>query len=179
MKRLFHIGRIATMLGLATWSHAQAIPTASRAGALQLGAGWSVANPDYGPSKTQGISIFGDLDLTRHLGIEGDIHRASTITPTDIGVDSYLLGPRYIVRHGRFKPYAKALFGLGRFKYQYDTSPHTAYTYKMFAFGGGLDIRTTRHVTVRAIDFEYQRWPGYPPNGLTPIVYTFGAAYAF
>jgi hypothetical protein len=42
-----------------------------------------------------------------------------------------------------------------------------------------FDIDLTRHINVRALDFEHQQWPGYPPNGLTPKVWTFGAAYAF
>jgi hypothetical protein len=99
--------------------------------------------------------------------------------PANIGEDSYLLGPRYVFRHNRFHPYVKALFGLGRFKYRFDNAPDTAYTYKIYSFGGGLDIQATHHINVRAIDYEYQRWPGYPPNGLAPQVWTFGAAYAF
>jgi len=99
--------------------------------------------------------------------------------PADIGEDSYLVGPRYVFHYGRFHPYAKALLGIGRFQYQYDTVPHTTYTYKIYAFGGGLDIQATHHINVRAIDLEYQRWPGYPPSGLTPIVGTIGVAYAF
>lgn len=146
---------------------------------MQIGAGWSVANPDYAQRDVQGISIYGDLDFKHHLGVEGDIHRASIITPTNIGVDSYLLGPRYIYHRNRFSPYAKVLFGLGRFKYKFENAPEAAYTYKIYAFGGGLDIRATRRINVRAIDFEYQKWPGYPAHGLTPLVYTFGAAYAF
>jgi hypothetical protein len=91
--------------------------------------------------------------------------QAVSITPADVGEDSYLLGPRYVFRHGRFDPYAKALFGLGRFKYNFKDAPHTAYTYKIYSFGGGLDIDLTRYINVRALDFEYQQWPGYPPNG--------------
>lgn len=179
MRRLFHIGSFTCLLWAARWSQGQAVPTASRAGIAQIGVGWSIANADYSPHKIQGISIYGTYDFARHWGIEGAIHRASSITPADIGEDSYLLGPRYVFRHGRFNPYAKALFGFGRFKYNFRDAPDTAYTYKIYSFGGGLDIYLTRHINVRALDFEYQQWPGYPPNGLAPKVWTFGAAYAF
>jgi hypothetical protein len=172
-----HIGSFTCLPWASRWSCAQAVSTVSRAGVAQIGAGWSFASADYSP--IQGLSICGTFDFARHWGIEGDIHRVSTITPADIGEDSYLLGPRYVFRHNRFSPYAKVLFGLGRFKYQYDTAPHTAYTYKIYSFGGGLDIQATQHINVRAIDFEYRQWPGYPPNGLAPQVWTFGAAYAF
>jgi opacity protein-like surface antigen len=49
--------------------------------------------------------------------------------------------------------------------------------YFSYAIGGGLDIRVTKHITVRAIDLEYQHW-NYG-NGLTPIAFTVGAAYRF
>jgi Outer membrane protein beta-barrel domain len=167
------------MLWAARWSHAQATPTASRGLNVQIGAGWSFTTPDYGQKHTQGVTVYGTLDFTRHWGIEGDVHKTSIVTPSDIGEDSYLLGPRYVFSHNRLRPYAKALFGLGRFVYQYDNMPHAAYTYKIYTFGGGVDVKATEHINIRAFDFEYQKWPGYQPSGLTPLVFTFGAAYAF
>jgi len=160
-------------------ANAQAVPTASRTGFMQVGGGWSIADPDYAQRKVQGFTIYGDIDFKHHWGIEGDIHRVSLVTPTNIGVDSYLLGPRYAYRYNRFHPYAKVLFGLGRFKYKFDNAPEAVYTYKIYAFGGGLDLKATKRINIRAIDFEYQKWPGYPPHGLTPFVYSFGAAYVF
>ena len=115
------------------------------------------------------MTIYGTYDFTRHWGIEGDVHRASSITPADIGEDSYLIGPRYALRYNRIHPYAKALFGLGR-----DVAPRGR-----DPLGGGIDIALTRGLNLRAVDFEYQQWPGYPPDGLTPKVWTFGAAYTF
>jgi len=179
LKRLSLIGCFVSVLGLASWSYPQATPTATRAGVAQIGGGVSLASPDYAQRKIKGITIYGTFDFTRHWGIEGDVHKVSIITPTDIGEDSYLLGPRYVFRHKRFNPYAKGLLGFGRFQYQYDTSPHTTYTYKIYALGGGLDIQATPHINVRAIDLEYQQWPGFPTTGLTPIVGTIGVAYAF
>ena len=49
----------------------------------------------------------------------------------------------------------------------------------MYALGGGLDLRASRHFVIRAVDFESQHWPGYRVNGLTPFVTSFGVAYAF
>lgn len=179
MKSFLQIVCITSLLGLANAAHAQAVSSAERLAAIQIGAGWSIANPDYGQRDVQGFSIYGDVDFKHHFGVEGDIHRTSMITPTGIGEDSYLLGPRYVYHHNRFSPSAKVLFGIGRFKYKFNNSPDTAYTYKIYALGGALDIRATRRIVVRAIDFEYQQWPGYPPTGLTPLNFSFGAAYAF
>jgi hypothetical protein len=180
LKRSIQTGLLAILLGVAQVSHAQAVPTATRAGGIaQIGAGWSFARPDYGPTKIQGASIYGTFDFTRHWGIEGDVHKVSMITSSDLGEDSYLLGPRYVFHHNRVHPYAKALVGFGRFQYQYDYTPHYYYTYKIYSLGGGVDVQARRHLNIRAVDFEYQKWPGFPANGITPLVLTFGAAYAF
>jgi hypothetical protein len=183
LKRILSILFIAFLMWTtARISHAQAAPTATRRSTLQLGAGYSYASPDYGQRKIQGYTIYGTFDFTKHWGIEGDIHRISVITPTDIGEDSYLLGPRYVFPVGRFRPYAKGLLGFSRFKTDYDplsNRPNYANTYKIYSLGGGLDYTLTRHLNIRAVDFEYQKWPGFRTNGLTPYVVTFGAAYSF
>ena len=161
--------------------HSQAIPTAERSAIVQVGAGLSLVQPDYNPASIKGYSIYGDFDFTPHFGIEGDIHKATVITPDDIGESSYLLGPRYVFHHGRFHPYAKALLGLGVFTFEpvYVNSSSSSSTHKMYALGGGLDITVRRRLNVRAIDMEYQRWPGFGASGLTPIAFTVGAAYRF
>jgi hypothetical protein len=174
------IGCFACVLGLSAWSNAQAVPAASRSGGLQIGGGVTYARPDY-DRPIKGLTIYGDYDFTKHFGIEGDIHFVNLITPGDIGETSYLLGPRYRRQYGRFTPYAKGMLGIGRFQYQYPSQykKASAYTYKIYALGGGLDLRATRHINVRAFDFEYQGWPGYGKHGLTPIVMTVGVAYSF
>jgi hypothetical protein len=160
---------------------AQASPTATRAAFIQVGAGLSVFQPDYNPGPIKGYSIYGNFDFTSHIGIAGDVHVVNVITPGDVGQNSYLLGPRFTMARGRFHPYAKALAGIGVFTFQpvYVTSSSSSSSHKMYAFGGGLDVRVKRHWNVRAIDFEYQRWPGFGANGITPFGVTVGAAYVF
>lgn len=184
MKRILSILSITFLLGTtARITHAQATPTATRGSSVQIGAGYSFASPDYGQKKIQGFTIYGDYDFTRHWGIEGNIHRVSVITPTDIGEDSYLVGPRYSFHYKkRFKPYVKGQLGFGRFKTDFDPGslmPNYANTYKIYSLGGGLDYHATPHINIRAVDFEYQGWPGFRENGLSPYVFTFGAAYSF
>lgn len=157
----------------------QAIPAASRIAALQVGVGVTIVNPDYGPKDIQGITLYADYDLLKFIGIEADIHRVSIITPTDLGEDSYLLGPRFYFRKYRFKPYAKAMAGIGRLNFQTPYySPASSSTFGIYALGGGVDIAVTRRINIRAIDFEVQKWPGYG-KGLTPTAITFGVAYRF
>lgn len=169
------------VLSANTALNAQASPTATRSAFLQVGAGLSIFQPDYNPGTIKGYSVYGTFDITSHIGIEGDVHIVNVITPGDIAENTYLLGPRFTMSRGRLHPYAKALAGVGVFTFQpvYVTSSSSSSTHKMYAFGGGLDIKVKRHLNIRAIDFEYQRWPGVDANGITPFGITIGAAYVF
>ncbi|HMH12913.1 MAG TPA: hypothetical protein VK578_07375 [Edaphobacter sp.] len=185
MKRLTLTAWFMCVLALAGWSHAQATPAASRLGVAQFGGGFSVAGSDC-PSATiygltngcasnsviKGLSVYGSFDFTRHFGVTGDIHKLSLSTP---GEDSYLFGPRYVFHHNRYHPYLKVQGGVSRFQTIYNT----AYTYKIYAFGGGLDFQLKNHINIRAFDLEYQKWPQFPFDGISPIVGTVGVAYAF
>jgi hypothetical protein len=179
LKRHILIGCFTCVLDLTHWSHAQAVPTATRTASIQIGAAGTFISPDYTQPYIKGISIYGNYDVGQHLGVEGDIH-FSAITPGDISENSYLLGPRYKWHHKRFEPYVKVLFGIGRFGFQSGSfnSPAT-FTYFEYAGGGGLDVRATRHINIRAFDIELQKWPSFEPNGLSPIAYTIGAAYTW
>ncbi|WP_035347962.1 outer membrane beta-barrel protein [Edaphobacter aggregans] len=161
--------------------HAQAIPAAERLAVVQVGAGLNIVRPDYNAGTIFGYSIYGDFDFTPHIGIEGDVHIGNVITPGDVGESSFLLGPRYVFHHGRFHPYAKLLLGVGIFTFEpvYYYSKSSSSTHKMYAFGGGVDVTVKRRLNVRAFDLEYQRWPGFTANGLTPLAMTVGAAYRF
>jgi hypothetical protein len=160
--------------------HAQAIPTATRALQIQAGGEVSLSTLDYGDGYEKGFSLYADADLTRFLGAEFTFHDANIITPHDIGEDSYLIGPTVHINRGRFRPYGKVLFGIANLKFAegYYASA-SSQSYGVFALGGGLDIHIKRHINIRAIDFEYQDWPGFPPHGLTPYAYSAGAAYVF
>ncbi|WP_348266355.1 hypothetical protein P8936_10125 [Edaphobacter paludis] len=159
---------------------------ATRVGGAQVGAGFTFAIPDYGPTYIKGYTIYADADLWRRFGFEADVHQVNVLTPTDIGEDTYLIGPRFsVIRQDRFTAYVKALGGLGRFEYQtgYYRHPHTD-TFGVFSVGGGIDFRASQHINIRAIDIEAQKWPsygtpGFPAHGLSPFVTTFGVAYAF
>jgi hypothetical protein len=41
-----------------------------------------------------------------------------------------------------------------------------------------VDYRLTRSVNLR-VEYEFQKWFGFPPNDLTPQVLGIGAAYRF
>jgi hypothetical protein len=137
------------------------------------------AVPDYATDYIKGLTFYGDFDFTHHIGVEADIHY-SISTPQDISENSYLIGPRYTVRHKRISAYGKALFGFGRFGFQKgDFVAATSGTYGVYAAGGGVEYKATHNITVRAFDAEFQKWPNFTPHSLSPIVYTIGVAYAF
>jgi hypothetical protein len=177
LKRRILLSCFACTFGFSFFAHAQATPTASRAGTLQLGVGATLVVPDYVGAHDKGPTFYGTFDFTQHLGVEADVHYASIITPDDVGEDTYLLGPRYVYNHNRFAPYAKVLFGIGQLDLEFDTVPHSKTSYFAYALGAGLDFKATRSINVRAFDFEYQDWSYM--HGLNPLVMTIGVAYAF
>ena len=179
MKRHILIGCFAGILGLTTMSHAQAIPTASRVGSIQAGAGWYFGSPDFGQKKIYGMTFYGDYDFGPHFGGEAEIHYTG-FSSTNVTENSYLFGPRYILRHKKIQGYAKALFGVGHFSLTVAgvPDPNTG-TYFEYALGGGVEYQATRHINIRVIDFEAQKWPGLGRSGLSPLGGTIGVAYTF
>ncbi len=180
LKNLMTIGAFASLLCFTSIGHGQALPTATAKGSFQAGAGYTYANPDYGQKSIQGASAFADFDFGLHFGVEADVHYVALITPLDLAENTYLIGPRFILPHGRYALYAKVLAGYGDLviQEQQDNIGRPDGWYFAYAVGGGLDIRATNRITIRAIDVEAQKWPNYG-NGLGPTVVTVGAAYHF
>jgi opacity protein-like surface antigen len=179
LKNLMIAGSLASLLFLAPSAKAQALPTALARGELQVGGGYSIAGSDYGQRKIQGISAFADFDVRLHVGLEADAHFLSVITPDDIGENSFLAGPRFIYRRNGIKMYAKVLAGVGDFivENRQRYPGEVAGTNFAYSLGGGVDVLVKQHFVVRAVDVEYQHFDYL--TGLTPIVFTFGAAYRF
>jgi hypothetical protein len=180
LKQLKMLGLFVFVLGLSIAAHTQAVPTATgNAHHLQVGTGYSLAIPDYANTNIGGITVYGTLDIWRRIGVEGDMHFVTLHTPTDLGESTYLIGPRYMYQRGRIQAYGKFLGGVGRFQHQAGNIfiPQSEMTYSAVAFGGGVDVRVRKHINVRAIDFEAQKWLSFTPHTLSPYVFTFGVAY--
>jgi opacity protein-like surface antigen len=178
LKNLMTIGSLAGVLSIASIGHSQALPTAVAHGALQAGVGWTYAEPDYGQKAIQGVTIFGDFDFRRHLGVEGEYHYIALETPTDLAEESFFVGPRFILPRDKLSFYGKVLFGEGSIVIQevQDNPEGGAGTYFAYCVGGGVDYRVTKHIVARG-DFEYQHWSYL--TGLTPSAFTIGVAYRF
>jgi len=182
MKRCILALSIAAPMLAPSAAHAQAMPAATRPGLLQAGITLSDANTDELQKRIAGASAYATFDFNEHLGVEADIHLLNFDTPQDFAEESFLIGLRYVDRiHERYEPYIRAQAGIGKTiaqePYVALGTPGTPGTYGAYAFAGGLDIRIPYNLTVRAIDYEYELWPGFKPNGLSPSIVSVGIAY--
>jgi opacity protein-like surface antigen len=161
--------------------HAQATAAASRTGGINVGITYTNSNQDEFTQRLQGISIYSTFDLSAHIGLEADAHLPSLISSFDNYTESsFDIGVRYYHPVRKFLPYGKLMVGFGS-----ANAPNNSEivgggapgSYFLLAAGGGLDYRLTDKITIRAIDYEYQDWTNFPPNGLTPSMISVGFAY--
>lgn len=179
LKRLLVAGMALCVFGLA--AQAQKLPTATAPGAyLAVGGTYSGFEAQYPQRLLGGAGVYADLNIRRHLGIEGEVRFLRQNQIFGSHETTYMGGPRYEFHSGRYSPYVKVLVGGGRlvFPYSYGYGTYTA-----FAYGGGLDVNLTQKIKLRAFDFEYQNWPnfslgpGAPQQALTPYGVSAGLSY--
>ena len=156
-------------------------PTAKRAADLQLGGGFSYGKHDYeytpitDGTRINGLSFYGTLDFKYHYGVEIAFHQLGTHKDDHEYERSYEIGPRYVLHFGRFHPYGRIMYGRGVFNYPGDVAN---LAYNMGVGAGGVDVNVQKHVNVR-LEYEYQKWFGFPLHDLQPQMLTVGAAYHF
>jgi hypothetical protein len=182
MKYCFSALVLVVALGIAA-PRASAQATATATGrTLAVGLSYQNSDPDYGPSRSSGVGIFANYDVSRHLGATAEMNFQTAFSNVVFLEHVYLVGARGLYNRGRYIGYAKFLVGGA-------TASNNAAggvsilnapgSYPVVAYGGGLEIRFEHHFTLRAIDYEQQQWLRYHPNGLTPGVFSFGGAYRF
>ncbi len=174
MKFFYAVSAVGLSVCFAPLLQAQASYTATRSGHIEAGAGLMYLNNDYGVKNDEGASFWGDGDISRHIGVEGEIHLGTLRSPSDVGENSYLIGPRVSLHRGRFTPYAKFMVGRGTIVNDFY---NTSSSYWLYALGGGVDYRFHGRFSWRVADFEMQRWHGFVPNGLTPYAISTGVMY--
>ncbi len=171
---------------------AQVAPSANvQRHSLAVGGLGSVFQPDYagggvaqtGPQRLYGVGAYADFRLSRWVQIEAEGRWQRFNSFLDITQDNYLIGPRLpldMLRYKRATPYAKVLFGYGEMNFELNLANGR---YFDIAYGGGVDVKLTKRITLRAIDFEYQQWPqwpnmsGIPKATLSPYGASVGASY--
>jgi len=119
-----------------------------------------------------GVNLEYTRNITRHLGITGDAsaHFHRETRSTGVGTfstqrDQYFLLGGVQLRAGsneRMRPFAHALFGASLFRgFTSDLRPASnVYTFDdatsfATALGGGLDLRVSKRIDVRLIQFDY------------------------
>jgi opacity protein-like surface antigen len=144
---------------------------------FQLGGEFSIYKPDYGPQNLYGFGAYADLDFHRWIGIEAE-SRALFLNKYGGKLQTYTGGggPRIFYRYGKFTPYAKVVVEFGSITFPNHTFDHA--TMVLYGIGGGLDYNLSHRVSVRG-EFQWQRWPDFLNNGLTPYGFNIGAAYRF
>lgn len=176
-----HHARCATLLAaalLATWlfgspgAFAQAFATATGPGtSVNVGGGGSIFQADYGRRILGGVAVFADIQPHWRFGLEAEsrylrVHAAEQVTETN-----FLIGPRVLVRPGRWQPYAKFLVGDGRINMPFG---YARGNFLALVPGGGVDFALSNEINVRVCDFEYQLWRDFPHGELRPYGLTGG-----
>lgn len=135
------------------------------------------SSPVYGQGANHliGLGTYADFHFTHWFQLEGEARWLRLNQYSGEHQDTYLVGPKVpIHQFGPALVYGKAMVGLGKM-----TFPHH-YGYGAFtalAFGGGVDYRFSRKMTMRA-DFEFQDWPKFLPNvSIQPYGVSVGMAY--
>lgn len=173
MKRLIVFLFSCLMLAGAVSARAQVVSSANgRKLKIYAGGEGSVFQPDYAgrgiaetsPNRLYGVGAFVDLDFSRWVQIEAEGRWANWNQYANNGEHTYMIGPRVPIHtFKRFTPYGKFLYGMGSGAFL--TGRTSAY-----AFGGGVDYRLSRKLSLRAFDLEYQKW------SVTPTLYPYGGS---
>ena len=155
----------------------RAMPTATRAGDLQIGGGVALGSSNYNFNTTRlvGGAFYTTFDIRTHWGAEFNFHQNKSTTDSTVYERTYEIGPRLYVLKGNFEPYVKALYGRGVYNFSNNVAN---IAYNIYTVGGGADFRVRRSLNIRA-DYQYQTWPGFPLATLHPSVITVGVAYHF
>jgi len=104
-------------------------------------------------------------NLSKSFGLVADFsgHYGSELDGpifVDEDAHSFLFGPRFSHRGKRLTPFAYALFGVTRFHESATISGQRlsdADTGFSSALGGGLDVKVSKHVAIRAFQIDYFR----------------------
>jgi hypothetical protein len=167
-------------------AHAQVVPSATR-GQLSITAGglFSAFQPDYqgngvakaSPNELFGVGAYVDIHMRRWLEAEAEARWNRFNEYLSISQDNYLIGPKIPIHEFGFMhatPYGKVLIGMTKMNFEYD------YAYGRFttlAYGGGIDLKLTKRLSYRPVDFEYQQMPNWVRGTLSPYGFSTGFGY--
>lgn len=181
---------VVLSVGLSTPLWTQVVGSAEEpVGQWYAGAEYSRLNPDYWTYPTvymNGMSVYGGytLFIRPHtgFGLEGTWRTLLERNDGTRDEDSFLASGRYIFHYKRLSPFGKVGGGFGHFRSgngeQPNQHPGQNGLHFIGGFGAGIDVRITRHIYARPLEWEQQVWT-FSPNLLAPHSYSFGAAWRF
>jgi len=130
----------------------------------------SANQPLFGPG------AFVDVRFTRWVQIEAEGRWLRLNQFEGVHQDNYLIGPRVPVYHfWKATLYGKALGGFSKMTIDPTIDAHGTFT--TIAFGGGMDVKLTKRISIRAFDGEYQYWPAWGNSKLFPYGASAGIGY--
>jgi hypothetical protein len=138
-------------------------------------------NPYAGASsyKLYGVGAYVDVRLRRWVQLEAESrwlrwHQFDGVTEVN-----YLIGPRLpVYRIWKATAYGKVLGGRSKLNYgDYWGYPEGSHYYTDLAFGGGVDVKLTRRLSLRVVDVEYNYWPKWNNSTLSPYGASVGLGY--
>lgn len=126
------------------------------------------------PSFGEGAYV--DFKFSRWVQVEAEGRWLHFHQYGGVAQGNYLIGPKVsVLQARRTTVYAKALGGYSNMNFGVNQG-YGQYT--TLAFGGGLDWKVTRRLSIRALDFEYQYWPSWAQNStLSPYGASMGIGY--
>jgi hypothetical protein len=192
MKRFCSILFSILLFAGAVAASAQVVPSATgRQVSITVGGMASAFQPDFagnwqpptwqypiaqgGPQPLFGVGAYVDVRLRRWVQFEAEGRWMRWNQYYGISQDNYLIGPRIPVYHfWKATVYGKALAGYSRMSFD-PAGDHNTFT--DIAFGGGLDVKLTRKISIRAMDAEYHYWPYWGNTTLSPYGVSVGVGY--
>jgi hypothetical protein len=137
---------------------------------------WQYPLAQAGPQPLFGVGAYVDVRLRRWVQFEAEGRWMRWNQYYGISQDNYLIGPRLpVYRFWKATVYGKALAGYSRMSF--DPLPGDTGKFTDIAFGGGLDVKLTRKISIRAMDAEYHYWPYWGNTTLSPYGVSVGVGY--
>jgi hypothetical protein len=154
------------ILPAANSASAQVNPAATREGmSIHVGGEASAFQPDYSgngiaqtsPNRLYGVGAYFDVHLSRWLQIAGEGRWLRFNENQGIGQNTYMIGPKVPVwEFHRWVPYGKGMVGWGSGPGWLSGRATT------IAYGGGMEYRLSKRITIRVFDFQEEYWRTIP-----------------
>jgi hypothetical protein len=124
-----------------------------------------------------GVGAYVDLRLSRWVQIEGEARWLRFNQYEGVYQDNYLIGPRIpVYRFRRATVYGKTLVGFAKMDFGSNFGDWRGRITDI-AFGGGVDVKLTKRISLRAADVEYQYYPNWSNASLSPYGASMGVSY--